>query len=392
MNYKNKFINILKGNTPDSPLFIPRLDIWYNHNLNHNTINGRYKDLSLFEVADALGVGFHSVIPDFIRSAGEENIIHRGLGFYNNPDFLYYVDFSEVDYLVQKNEREIKVTYYSEKGEISTSFSYSEDLFKSGVSIPDITDHAIKNINDYITLAEILSKVKIIPKPEQYESYSNRIGNRGAAVAFLSLACGPYQHIMRDLRKYEDFCLDLYDDPEQMDGLICSLDNIYDQILISSKNTSAEVALFGANYDDTITYPPFFEKYIMPWLNKAGNILHDSGKYLLTHTDGENRGLLELFKKCNFDIADSICPKPMTKVSFNDYRILFGKNVTIWGGIPSIIMLPSFPFDDFKIFIKKIFEESKPYNNIVFSIADTLPPSTDFGRVEYIRDVCLSIS
>jgi hypothetical protein len=388
MNFKEKFLSIIKGYIPESPLFIPRLDIWYNHNVNHDSLPEKYKGLTLSGLTETLGVGFHSVIPDFIRSAKEEDIVHRGLGLYNNPDFPYYADFSKVDFTVQKSESGLEVTYFSKKGKITTSFAYSDELFKSGISIPEITEHALKSINDYPILGDIISNVKITPKPEQYESYSKRIGEKGVSVAFLSLACGPYQHIMRDLRKYEEFCLDLYDDPVQMENLVHPLTNIYNEILNSINNTSAEVAIFGANYDDTITYPPFFEKYILPWLNKSGDILHSTGKYLLTHTDGENKGLMELFKRCNFDIADSICPEPMTKVSFSHYRDLFGKKVTIWGGIPSIIMLSTFPFDDFKIFIKKIFESSKPYNNIVFSIADTLPPNADFGRVEYIRDMC----
>ena len=33
-------------------------------------------------------------------------------------------------------------------------------------------------------------------------------------------------------------------------------------------------------------------------------------EYLLTHTDGENQGLLQHYVASNFDIADSVCPAP----------------------------------------------------------------------------------
>ncbi len=43
-------------------------------------------------------------------------------------------------------------------------------------------------------------------------------------------------------------------------------------------------------------------------------------KFLLTHTDGENTGLLEHYLESNMDVADSVCPKPMTKLSFKEVR------------------------------------------------------------------------
>ncbi len=47
---------------------------------------------------------------------------------------------------------------------------------------------------------------------------------------------------------------------------------------------------------------------------RAWTIFDKKGKFLLTHTDGENIGLLEEYMACEFDIADSICPSPMTKL------------------------------------------------------------------------------
>lgn len=74
-------------------------------------------------------------------------------------------------------------------------------MFESGSSIPNIVEPAVKKRDDYACLADILSKVRIHPRPDKFHTYYNRVGNAGVAVAFLSLACGPMHHIMRDLRK-----------------------------------------------------------------------------------------------------------------------------------------------------------------------------------------------
>jgi hypothetical protein len=69
--------------------------------------------------------------------------------------------------------------------------------------------------------------------------------------------------------------------------------------------------LLGANCDETITYPPFFAQHV-PWLQEPSTLAHQHGK-LLTHTDGENQGLLPC-TQAGFDIADRL-PAPMTKVT-----------------------------------------------------------------------------
>lgn len=164
---------------------------------------------------------------------------------------------------------------------------------------------------------------------------------------------------------------------------------LYDGIIDSVARSSADVVLFGANYDDAVTSPPFFDEHITSWLNRAADHLHGAGKYLLTHTDGENKGLMPLFEKCRFDIADSICPAPMTKVSFQEYRDAFGKRITIWGGIPSVVMLKDCcPEEEFRQFVRTVIRDAKPYNNLILSVADTMPPDADFGRIRHLVDVC----
>jgi hypothetical protein len=389
MNVKENMLQIIRGQTPEGLLFVPRMDIWYNRNKVRRTLPEGLGDKSLLEILESLGLGLHSVVPDFIRSAPEEDIYHRALGFYNNPEFPYRVDFGAVKFDVEKTDTELRLRYYGTAGEITTACRFGRALFDSGVSIPDITEHAIKSPEDYPVLADILSNVRILPNPAGYQSYKNRVGERGVAVAFASLACGPMQHIMRDLRKYEEFCYDLFDEVPGLQELAESLAALYDGIIDSTARSSADVVLFGANYDDAVTSPPFFDEHIISWLNRAADKLHSAEKYLLTHTDGENKGLMPLFEKCRFDIADSICPAPMTKVPFQEYRDAFGKRITIWGGVPSNLMLKDCCSEEnFRQFIKTLIQDAAPYNNLILSVADTMPPDADFGRIQYLVDVC----
>jgi len=392
MNYRDRILRKIAGENDGVPLFVPRLDIWYNANRSRGTLPAGYEDLDLLGIANRLGVGYHSVIPDFIRNGPVEDLYHRGLGFYNNGEYVYQADFTAVDFSVEKTDEEIITTYHCSDGNIRTKVRYNQKVLESGVTLPVITEHAIKEHDDYLRCAEIFSRVKIRPVPDQFLPYRNRVGDAGLPVAYLSLACGPMQHILRDLREYQPFIFDMYDIPDLIAEMCEPLGSLYDDMLNTFVISEGQVGLFGGNYDDTLTYRPFFDEYILPWLSKAAEQFHAAGKYLLTHTDGENEALNESYLQGRFDIADSVCPAPMTKLTLEEYREIYGTGITIWGGIPSVITLASScPYDDFKAYIDRIFESCRPYNNLIFSIADTTPADADFGRIEYIRDKALGV-
>ena len=393
MNVRDTMLGVIRGETPAGLLLVPRMDIWYNRNKARRTLPAGFEEKSLPEILEALGLGLHSVVPDFIRSAPEADLYHRALGFYNNPEFAYRVDFSAVKFDVERTDVELKVRYFGAAGEITTACRFGRALLESGVSIPDITEHAIKAPADYPVLAEILSHVRILPRPEGYQAYKDRIGARGVAVAFAALACGPMQHIMRDLRRYEEFCFDLFDGVPGLRELAERLAVLHEAVIDCTARSDAEVVLFGANYDDAVTSPPFFDEHIAPWLNRAADRLHGAGKYLLTHTDGENRALLPSLEGCRFDVADSVCPAPMTKVSLQEYRAAFGLQKTIWGGVPSALMLKDCASEaTFRQFVTELIRDCKPYDRLILSVADTMPPDADFGRIQYLVEKCWETS
>jgi hypothetical protein len=387
VNWREAMLRVMRGGPAPGLLFVPRLDIWYNANKRRGTLPAAVRDLSLAGVAEYLGVGFHSVVADFARTGDPADLHHRALGFYNHPDFPHRADFSGVDYRVITEPQTISTIYATSRGEVTTRIRFGQDFLDSGMSIPDIVEPAVKDPADYPRVAEILSKVRIVASPGGYARYRARIGEQGVAVACLSLAASPLHHVMRDLRRLEPFFFDMADDPGPVHALAEVLAPLYDGLVEAALASSAEVVLLGANYDDAVTYPPFFEQFIMPWLRRAGERLHAAGKLLLTHTDGENERLLPLYLQSGFDIADSVCPAPMTRLPLRAYREAFGREITIWGGVPSVIVLRSSCSEaDFRRHIDGILEEARPFRRFILSVADTLPPDADFDRLLSIRD------
>ena len=143
---------------------------------------------------------------------------------------------------------------------------------------------------------------------------------------------------------------------------------------------------WGANFDDMLTFPPYFAQEIQPWIRKAADTLGAAGKLVLCHTDGENRGLMDLIRDSGMHIAESFCPAPMTKVTLAEYYRHWRGHLTLFGGIPSTVVMPGTSEADFEAYMDELFRAVAPGQRIVIGVADEVPPSAVFSRLQRIGE------
>jgi hypothetical protein len=151
--------------------------------------------------------------------------------------------------------------------------------------------------------------------------------------------------------------------------------------------TAADVVLLGGNYDDSITHPKWFEKYVLPALSSYAETLHTRGKFLMTHTDGENRRLIPLYLRAGFDIGDSVCPAPMTRMTLDEIIAAMGHRITIWGGIPSVLLCPdSAGESEFRLWIDRLLERYGRSSRFVLGVSDMVTADCAWDRLLYITE------
>jgi len=381
MTHKQRILAACRGETPEKIPWVPRLDLWYNAHLRAGTLPEPYRGRTLRQITDALGVGYHAVVPNFLEASSPDDCIDRCLGIYRVKEMPFETRLRGVQRKVDFVGDVTRVRYHTPVGAVSCAFSYTEEMKQAGASISWVQEHPFKSPEDYPVLEYIFSNLEVVPSYERYRRWQEWVGEAGVAVALCDFAASPMQHIMRDLMPLTDFFLEMHDHPDRMHALAASMEGWYEQMLRAAAESPAEIIFLGGNYDETITYPPFFEQHLLPWLAKAAEIFHARAKLLLTHTDGENAGLMHLYRRCNFDIADSICPAPMTKLSLAEC-IEQLPGVTIWGGIPSIALCPdSMSDDEFDRLIDETIDLATGKSHLILGIADTTPPTASFERI-----------
>jgi len=343
---------------------------------------------TLDEVADYIGGGYHKIVPEFLNVRSPEENIDRGIGVYRLWGMAYRPELVGVEREVKKEGDATHVTYHTPIGSVSCKYIYTDEMKRAGASIMWITEHVIKEPKDYKIVGYIFKNMKIVPDYDNYLEFQRKVGDKGFAAAFANLSASPMHHIMKEFFDATAFYLEMFDHPKEMRGLAEDMEPYFDQIFRVLADSPAEVVFSGANYDEMITYPPFFRDHMMPHLQKLADMLHPKGKLLLCHCDGENKGLLDLIPESGMDIAEAICPQPMTKVTISEVKKAFKGKVTIFGGVPSVALLEeSMSDEEFERFMRNLFREIAPGDRFILGISDTTPPDAKFGRLLRITEM-----
>ncbi len=383
MTHRERIIKAIKGEMPDRLPFAPRLDLWYSANFPSGTLPEKYKNSSPDEIARAQGWALHKINPEYQKVRKPEDNLHWALGILSYKESVYGFRFSpDVDIEVKQTEGRTKITYHTPVGSVSTTTVYTEEMRKAGVSNFWVEEHVLKGAKDYPVVGYIFENLKLFPDSEDFLKWKAEIGEDGVAFTQGGRASSPLHHIQKYFVDATDFYYHYHDYAKEMQALAGSLEKFFDQIILLTADSPAEVVFWGGNFDDMITYPSFFEKEIVPWIRKASTILGAKGKYVSCHCDGENRGLLDLIRDSGMHVAEAVTPAPMTKVPIEEYYRRWSDKLTIFGGIPSVLLLRESATDaEFEAYLNHLFRAVAPGKRMILGIADSTPPKAVFERL-----------
>ncbi|MCU0585270.1 MAG: cobalamin-dependent protein [Desulfobacterales bacterium] len=389
MTKKERILMAMRGETPDVMPYTPRFDLWYNSNSYRGTLPERHQGRSADEIARAEGWALHKVIPELLEVVDPQENVTRGIGLYSLKENGYRIRFSpnvrlEVIKSRREDEEATRVEYHTPQGVVSTTEVINEEMRRAGVSITWVKEHAIKRPEDYAVWAFIFENITVVPDYERYRAWQGRVGEDGVAVMMGVFSASPIHHIQRDFLDATEFFFHYNDHHKEMRRLAEAIGGVYDQILKVVADSPAEAVLWGANYDDMITYPPYFEKELSPWLRKAAEALASKGKRMICHCDGENQNLIDIIADSGMHVAEAVCCAPMTKLPIEAYydRWCRSNKLTLMGGLIQSLLSPATAsLDELDRYLDHFFAAVAPGRRIILSVADTTPPNADFDRL-----------
>ncbi|MCG6876479.1 MAG: corrinoid protein [Betaproteobacteria bacterium] len=379
----------LRGETVDRLPYVPRLDLWYLANSTSDTLPPQHAHRTMNEIARAEGWAVHHrFADDQLDPAFQPLYLHRGINVFYSRDTVFDVVLpKDVEVKVHRAGARTRVEYHTPLGVVSTTIHYDVESQRNGITISALVEHLIKTPADYAPAGYLFEHMDVVPNYARFRRWSaDEMREDGVPIAIGSLDASPFHLIQRDLSDQTQFFIHYKDHYAEMRSLADRIAPLMDKMIAILAESPAEVVWWGANFDDMLTFPPYFEKEIQPWIRKVATALEAAGKIVLCHTDGENRGLMDLIRDSGMHIAESICPAPMTKVTFAEYYRHWSPRLTLFGGIPSTVVLQETSDADFEAYLDGFFRAVAPGNRLVVGVADEVPPKAIFARLQRIGE------
>ena len=157
---------------------------------------------------------------------------------------------------------------------------------------PTIIEHPIKELQDYAVYESVISHTEFVPTYDQYHNYDQQTGDSGFPLVVIGPI--PFHDLLIRWVGYEQAYLHLYDQPDVVLKTVAVANDHYRGMWQIVAESPAELVMYGVNFDSQMTSPAVFREHFLPYLSAFNRLMHDSGKKVAFHGDGDMRDLLEI--------------------------------------------------------------------------------------------------
>lgn len=362
MNDRERLLAILDRRPPDRIPWIPRLKLWYDARVLTGTMPERFRGMSLREVERALGVG----------TPARDGRIFR-------------LERQGVEVVTRREGPLLVTEYHTPVGSVRTAEHQSADLEAQGLP-GRVEEYPLKGPADYRVWEWIVEHTHWRPDDDAYRAYDADIGDEG--LPMVGVGDVPIHEFILDLAGYDHAFYQLADYPDEIDHLLQVMTAVQRERLWPVIAASpARLVLHGVHLSSQFTPPRIFERYIIPYYQEFMPQVHEHGIAVAMHGDNDTSRILDHIERAGWDMVECFVTAPMVPLTLEQAREAWGDRVIIWGGLPSLLLAPSVPEDEFRGYVHHMFDVIKPGNAFILGVADNVMPDSLIDRVAWVTDV-----
>ncbi|MFA5089370.1 MAG: uroporphyrinogen decarboxylase family protein [Candidatus Omnitrophota bacterium] len=354
-------MRVFRGEKTDAVPVSLRLDLWYGHAARKKSLPSALENKTLPEIEELLGFAQTARFRDFFKIRFEDAKIER---------------IAEGEYL-----REVT----SASGKKLTKISKSGlEATVSGIQ-PYVVKFPVETEEECEFLIELFRRACVTVDHSSYNGFDAATGDAGLPI-LIAGPC-PAHRVALEYLGYENFFLFMYDMPDLLNRLISVIEELYRHRLWPElASSSATAILHGAHFSSNMTPPPVFDKYFKPYFSDFVKEMDAGNKFVGFHADAEMEALLGRVLQIGFDFADCLATEPLIKTPLSKYYEAWNKKITLWGGLPSIIFDPSFPFDKFREHVDRTVNIAKNEGALIIGASDNVMPGAEWQRLLYVAE------
>lgn len=153
--------------------------------------------------------------------------------------------------------------------------------------------------------------------------------------------------------------------------------------LIDIVNASPiQIVNFGDNLHCATLSPRLFETYVLPAYHERCARLHQAGKFVSSHWDGDTRALLPYARICGLDGIEAITPQPQGDVALEEIKAALGDQVYLLDGIPAVYFDTTFSEEILQECAERVIKLFAP--RLILGISDEMSSQGDIERIRLV--------
>jgi hypothetical protein len=353
MTYRTDLLARFSEGADASPLYLPDLTLWYNWHHSRGTLPQPWQDLSLSQIARAMGVPIWlPVRPWRVETPG----VH-------------------VETVEEQGTR--TTTWETPAGALTSRWTIGPDGDWWQTELP------VKSAADLEAALAFAQATRYVPDASDLAARAAEVREDG--VLALAIPRRPYSDLLHDYLGWGEGLF--YLGEPQVAQILAALQGALDLLVEQVVALPGDVILSPDNLDGQYISPRAFEQHLRAGYTHTAETAHHHGKPLLVHVGGPARHLLAPLTACGVDGVEGIAGPPQGDVSLAQARQIAGPALTLWGGIPQDLLLDTHDQAAFEASVKTAAQEAAQAGRTIVGIADRVPVDGDLDRLRAIPDL-----
>jgi hypothetical protein len=361
MTPKERVKAVFEGKTPDRVPLLLDLSHWYKKNYNVPF------DLS----------GLQKVEYGLVD-------LHKRLGAVSYVEMGRFYDLSTED-------PKVTLESWTEGGSFHTRISTPEGIleeervFDRGSYSYNIKKHLLHSVDDFPVVEYLMERLKCRPKWDYYKTWEDALGE--LAYIYLNLPYSGSGYLMARNMGVEKTVFAVMDYPDKVRSLIDSVNACNLRILDTVIDGPFDTLIISDNYDSNVQTKEYFDTYVRDYYSEVARRLHEKGKYLAIHVDGENRGIVKWLAECGVDCADAVTPAPMFSLAPKEIREQAGPELILSGGIPATEFGISGTDHSFTESVRRWLDTRHDSSRLFMAAGDQVPTDAPWSRIAMLPEL-----
>ncbi|MBN1810060.1 MAG: hypothetical protein JW909_13415 [Planctomycetes bacterium] len=230
-------------------------------------------------------------------------------------------------------------------------------------------EHIFKSPDDYGPLIALVEDTVYTPCFEDYLRDEAWMGDD--AILRGGIGAIPLHHIMVHMMGVETFAVEWAERRDSVLALEAAMRRAVRPVYDIMRDSPVTHANYSGNFIPEMMGLERFLEFVLPLLDEAADVLHEKGKLLGSHMDGNNRLWASHLGASRMDYIEAFTPAPDTDMSMEDaFRAWPGK--AMWINFPSSLFLA----DDEKIrsTAREIIKAAGDNGRLIIGITEDMPP------------------